>query len=146
MASKDGVVIEFEGLDEFITLMDNFSPQVEKELLKEMNKYRMQVEGATKALTPVLTNELTKSITSSAVSRDSKGFYYFTIGSDLPYALRMHEHQGQWGERTMLKQGKSYRGYVPGNKYLENAVRATEQDWVKAMENVLANTLGKGNF
>lgn len=143
--ARDGINIEFDGLDEFISLMDNYSKDVEDEIIKEMNKYKSQVETGAKKLTPVDTNELTNSITSSGVTREG-GAYIFTVGSDLDYAVRMHEHQGNWGVRTMLKQAQAWRGYVPGNKYLENAVRATENDWNKSMENVINNTIGKGRF
>lgn len=143
--ANDEIKIQFEGLEEFIALLDSFSRTVENELIKEMNKYKSEVEKGTKLLTPVDTNELTKSITSSDVKRNGNE-YYFTVGSDLPYALRMHEHTGNWGVRTQLKQMKSYRGYTPGKKYLENAIRATESDWERAMNNVLDNTIRRGNI
>lgn len=132
--------IDFEGLDEFVQLLENLTPEFEKAIISEMDSYRLQVEGGAKALTPEDTNELTKSITSSRVSRIGSEFF-FTVGSDLPYALRMHEHQGNWGVRTMLKQAESWRDYTPGNKFLENAVRGTEDDWNTAMEDILNNTL-----
>lgn len=136
MPNNDIFSIEFEGLDEYIDLLEGYPKEMEKAMVAEMTPYSLLVEGGAKQLTPVDTNELTKSITTSKVQRIGNEFV-FTIGSDLPYALKMHEHQGNWGVRTMLKQAKSWRGYMPGNKYLENAVRATENDWNKAMENVL---------
>lgn len=136
MANKDIFSIEFEGLDEFIELLESSSDQVESEVIKEMNGYAKHVEGGAKSLAPVDTHELVDSLTSSEVQHVGST-YFFTIGSDKEYALRMHEWQGNWGVRTQLQQAKKWRGYTPGNKYLENAVRATENDWNKAMENVL---------
>lgn len=132
--------IDFEGLDEFVQLLENLTPEFEKAIISEMDSYRLQVEGGAKALTPEDTNELTESITSSEVQRVGNSFI-FTVGSDLAYAVRMHEHQGNWGVGTVLKQAKEWRDYTPGNKFLENAVRGTEDDWNTAMEDILNNTL-----
>lgn len=143
--ARDGVDIQFEGLEEFISLLENYSPEVGEAVVQEMNKYAKHVEGGAKKLAPVDTHDLVDSITTSEVQRDGST-YFFTIGSDKEYALRMHEWQGNWGVRTMLKQAKEWRGYTPGNKYLENAVRGTEDDWNEAMENVLDKTIRKGRF
>ena len=138
--------IEFQGLDELIALFESQSRSVENEMVRQMKRYKSVVEGGTKRLAPVDTKALEKSITSTDVRRNGNE-YYFLVGSDLEYALKMHEHTGNWGECTQLKQSRGgWRGYIPGDKFLQNAIYASEEDWDIAMQNVLNNTIGKGRL
>lgn len=133
--------VHWDGLDEFISDLGNIEKKLNKTVPEEMNRFRFIPESGAKALTPVLTNELTRSISSSHVIRAGNVFE-FSIGTNLPYALKMHEWPGGWGPGTAAKQSTSWRGFTPGRKYIENAAKGSEQDFEKAMARALERALG----
>jgi len=142
MARNFNFSVDWDGLDAFIDEIDGMEKDIDREIIREMNLFKGKPEEGAKSLTPVLTNELTRSISTTAVT-NQMGMIGFALGTNLHYARRMHEHRGGWGKATQEKQRTTWRGYTPGSKYVENAVRGTEDDFEQAMANALDRVIGR---
>lgn len=133
--------IEFDGMEELMSVLEEAGQTEKRHFTKKLNRFKSVPERGAKKLTPVLENDLTRSIRSSPVMQ-TNGTYFFTLGSNLPYAVKMHEWMGGWGERTQNKQRVKWRGYTPGRKYLENAVNGSEESFQKMAEELLDKFTG----
>jgi len=158
MAKNDVFSIEWEGLDEFHQMLENMSEEAENIVMEEMTKFGMLAEEGTKALVHHDEGTLEDSI-----SFDKAKSYGSIIevkgGTNLDYALRRHEEPYRMGVHHKYKEGKKWpnyyvagrgrgtwnkpmwRGYRPGRKYMENAIKAIESDYDKmnarALERIL---------
>lgn len=137
MAKDDVFSIEWEGLDEFAEILDKMEDQSEKIIMEEMTKFGMLAEEGTKALVHHDEGPLEDSINFDKAKREGNQIAV-RGGTNVVYALRRHEEPGR-GPGTLAK--PSWRGYQPGPKYMENAIKAIEGDYDKmnarALERIL---------
>lgn len=160
MAKKDNLFdVEWEGLEELANEFDKMEQNFQDILVEEYTKYGALVEEGTKKLAPYDEGDLEESITFGKAKIQGNEVVV-EGGSNSPYALRRHEEPSRKGKNPKYSngskfddyykdgrgrgtQGKSaWRGYQPGRKYLENAVRATEEDYDEMNERILDRTLG----
>lgn len=127
--ARNSFSADFEGIDEFLSEVDQAENRLQARTIQELNQFKTVPERGAKLLTPVDENDLTKSITASNVHMSGLDEYWFSIGTTLHYALRMHEWTGNWGEDTKVKQARQWRGFTPGRKYLENAGLGSEDQF-----------------
>ncbi|MUK89154.1 HK97 gp10 family phage protein [Ornithinibacillus sp. L9] len=130
--------IEWKGLKEFTQLLDNMSENVEKIVLEEYTKFGMLAEEGTKALVHHAEGNLEDSINFDKAVKEGDSIVV-RGGTNVVYALRRHEEPGI-GEGTAGK--PAWRGYTPGPKYLENAIKAISKDYDKMNERALKRILG----
>lgn len=159
MAKNDVFSIEWEGLEEFHQMLEKMDKEAEKIIIEEMTEFGMLAEEATKALAPhdeghglvdSINFDKAKKVGSSVVVKG---------GSNSKYALRRHEEPYRLGIYDKYKEGKHWpgfyvdgrggntrgksmwRGYRPGRKYMENAIKSIESDYDKmnarALERIL---------
>ncbi|TDM24315.1 HK97 gp10 family phage protein [Macrococcoides canis] len=135
-----------------------FDERFTKIVIQELGKFGLRVEEVAKALAPRDSGDLEDSINSSKVIVEGKTFS-ITIGTNMKYALRVHEQPENKGVRPKYQRGVKYseyykngrgentrnkpnvNGYKPGRKYLTNAVKVTEDDWNIMCERILARVL-----
>lgn len=129
--------IEWQGLKELKDEFKTMSPRFRKIMLEELDKVALECESHAKSLSFVDTGELSKSIHAEPAKLVGNEFIAL-VGTNLEYAIYVHEIQGQ-GEKTALK--PHYKGYVPGYKFFTNAIKLSEQDYNKAMERALERIL-----
>ncbi|MCG1009225.1 HK97 gp10 family phage protein [Salinicoccus sp. ID82-1] len=141
--ARDEFDISWQGLDQMIALLGEMDLAVEREIINEMNRFSKVPERGAKQLAPQDTGDLRDSITASEVRKVGRD-YEFSLGTNLTYALKVHENPLNWGEKTRNK--GPWRGYQPGEKYLDNAVLGSEKEWNQAMDNVLNKVLGGGRI
>lgn len=150
--------IKWDGLDEFIDLLDKMDQNTEKIIMEEMTTFGMLAEEGAKALVHHDEGNLEDSINFDKATKEN-GEIVVRGGSNLEYALRRHEEPYRMGVYDKYSEGKhwpnyyvggkgrgthrksAWRGYKPGRKYLENAVKAIEPDYdimnKRAMERIL---------
>ncbi len=152
--------IEWEGLDEFHDMLDKMESEAENIIMDEMTKFGMLAEEGTKALAPHDKGDdgLTGSINFDKAKKEGNSIVV-RGGSNLEYALRRHEEPYRPGVHAKYERGRHYpgyyvdgrgagtrgksnwRGYQPGRKYMENAIKAIEPDYDKmnarALERIL---------
>ncbi|WP_068672280.1 hypothetical protein [Oceanobacillus sp. Castelsardo] len=158
MAKKGAFNVEFNGVDKYIKDLKMMDSNVHKVLIDEYTKYGMLVEEGTKALVHHDHGDLEDSINFDKAKRAGPAVVV-EGGSNLEYALRRHEEPYRPGIRDKYESGRHYpgyyvdgrgrgtrgkptwRGYQPGRKYLENAIKATEPDYdktnAKAIDRIL---------
>lgn len=135
-----------------------FDQRFTKIVIQELGKFGLRVEEVAKALAPRDSGDLEDSINTSKVIVEGKTFS-ITIGTNMKYALRVHEQPESKGVRPKYQRGVKYpeyykngrgentrnkpnvNGYKPGRKYLTNAVKVTEDDWNIMCERILARVL-----
>lgn len=158
MAKNDLFNIEWEGLEEFSNALDKMDQEAEKIIMDEMTEFGMLAEEGTKALVHHDHGDLEDSINFDKAKKEG-GRIIVRGGSNIVYALRRHEEPYRMGVHHKYERGRkfpgyyvdgrgqgtrgkpSWRGYKPGRKYMENAIKAIEPDYDKmnarALERIL---------
>lgn len=150
--------VQFDGLDELIQTYDNMIDSIDDRLAEGLNEYAALVEEGAKALTFKDYGDLETSINAEPAKwRD--GVLQASVGTNLEYALRLHEQPYKPGERPKYDNGikiddyyidgrgrrtrnrPSWRGEEPGRKFLARAVSVTEEDFQEIMAEAYADVL-----
>lgn len=160
MAKEDFIHINWDGLKELDALLDGIDASAEGIVMEEYNKYGLLVEAGAKALVQVDEGDLEASIHAERAKRTSDSIVV-EIGSNMAYAARRHEEPYRMGVHDKYDNGakfpdyyvagrgrrthakSSWRGYKPGRKYLENAVKATDQDYDETNDRILRRITGE---
>lgn len=155
--------IEWDGLDAFKKKFDLMEAELKKNLVDEYDKYGLLVEEGAKALAPHDAGDLEASITTEKASIHGNSVE-MAVGSNSKYALRRHEEpycKGMFpkydngakfpnfyvdGRGQITRSKPSWRGQIPGRKYLQNAINATDKEYHETNERVLKKTLGGGTL
>lgn len=146
----DTFSIEWSGMKEFNEMLDVMSKEHEQIIAEELTDYGKLVERGTKELVHHDEGYLHDSINFDKARRFGASFEVVG-GSNMAYALRRHEEQYRPGTHDKLPGDSFYkdglgrttrrktpwRGYKPGRKFLENSIKATEQDYNRMNERVL---------
>lgn len=131
----------------------------ERILIQEYTEYGMLVEEGTKALAPHDEGNLEDNINFERAKREGTGVSVEGGVSNVEYAVIRHEAPYRGGRGPKYDDGAKYpnyyimgrgartrskpswRGYVPGRKFLDNAITATEQDFIEMNKRALDRTL-----
>ncbi|HLR69426.1 MAG TPA: hypothetical protein VK105_20255 [Virgibacillus sp.] len=155
MDKFDVFKIEWEGLNEFHDMLDKMEKNAENIIMEEMTKFGMLAEEGTKALSPHDEgNGLEDSINFDKAKREGSSIVV-RGGSNSVYGLRRHEEPYRMGihnkglDRGFYVDGRgrgtrgkpTWRGYQPGRKYMENAIKAIEPDYNKMNDRALKRIL-----
>ena len=158
--NRDFIRIEWEGLDQLAESIERAEQDIDRILLEEYTGYGLLVEQGAKALAPHDEGDLEASIHFDPATATLNGVQveggsnakHALIRHERPYSERTHNkysngakfpdyYQDGRGERTRAK--PTWRGYEPGRKYLENAIKATEEDYDRMNERILQRILGE---
>lgn len=130
--------IEFDGLKEFDQTLQRMDDNLKRIVKHALTEYGSKVEEGAKRLAPHKEGDLEASINFDQAKEEGKNIVVYG-GSNLEYALARHERPGR-GPGTLGK--PNWRGYQPGPKYLENAIKATEADYTRLMQQALESIVG----
>ena len=157
--------IEFSGLDELDELFQDMGENLESLMIEEYSKFGLLVEEGAKALVHHDEGDLEDSISTdpAVVSGNTVSV---EVGSNSPYAWRRHEEPYRPGTHTKYDNGSKFpryylngrgrrtltkarwRGYIPGRKYMQNAIKATEPDYdamnARILDRALNGESGEG--
>lgn len=117
---------EIEGLDELQRKLKDIPKGTEKEVGKELDDIRLDLEGEAKRRAPVKTGDLKGSGFSERDGLD------VTVGFTEPYALRQHEEL----EYEHPKGGEA--------KYLENPFKERVNKYIRAVGEAVRKAVDKG--
>lgn len=157
--SRTGVIqIDFSDFESMVRDFDRIETKLMQEMEEEMKVYSLLVETGARALAHRFGGDLEESIISEPVKRRG-GIVIGAVGSNLVYAWRRHEEPGRPGKHPLYDNGAkiedyyknglgrrtrqklSWRGEMPGRKFLERAVVLTEDDFEESMDRALAKAL-----
>lgn len=111
--------------------------ELEDDLEKEFDNQLTEVETGAKALAPHDEGNLEDDIHKTKVNKTDNSLHgeVHAGGTGSKYAKRMHEDIYTPGPIT---QGKpDYKGYSPGRKYLENAVKANAKSFLENVKKIV---------
>lgn len=158
MADFFNIDIEWDGLGELIELFGELDALMKKNLEAGMTDYTLLVEVGSRKLAHRYEGELMRSLIAGRVSANA-GLVTGSVGSNLVYAWRRHEEPYRRGEHPLYdagikipkyykdglgrktRQKSSWRGAMPGRKFLSRAVTLTERDFEEIFAEVLDATL-----
>lgn len=154
MTDKGFLQVDFTDLNNYIQEHKDREETFIRVARREYTDLSMLFETATRKLAPMYDGELARSISfDMPVWKGS--VFQFAGGAGAAHALKQHEmperkgkhdayvdgvkHEGWYedgrGKRT--RQKPSYKGFLPGRKYLENALLAEEESIVAAEKRIL---------
>lgn len=157
-SSGSSVTFEWHGMDNFIGDLDEMEESFKSFVSTGMERYSLLVESGGRALAFRYGGDLEQSIIAANIAVRN-GMVIGNVGTNLIYAWRLHEQpygrkirdlydngiriRGYYvlgrGRRTRDK--VSFRGQVPGRKFLERAVDATEEEFYILMNEAYARAL-----
>lgn len=155
---SDEFEIKWDGLDLLKEKFDEMENELKRIAVEEYNNYALLVEEGAKALSPKDSGDLEASITTEK-AKFTGTTVHTAVGSNMKYALRRHEapyRKGTFpkydngakfpdyyvdGRGEITRSKPSWRGQIPGRKYLQNAINATENDYFETNERILRRTL-----
>lgn len=157
--AKRNISINVAGLLELENNLESMGPRMKRNVTKGMNNYNGLAEEGSRALAPHDEGDLEISI--QAVDPTWEGDVIMGgVASSSKYALRRHEEPGRQGKRPKYDNGvrfdeyyedglgketrsrPSWRGEMPGRKYMDRAIGASENELESEMANALDETLG----
>jgi Bacteriophage HK97-gp10, putative tail-component len=162
LGKNESIKIDWGGLEELNQLFEDMDENFEKIAIEEYSKFGLLVEEGAKALVHHDEGDLEDSISFDKAKRVGNDIVV-EGGSNSPYAWRRHEepyrpgihdkyddgskfpryYLNGRGRRTLTK--ARWRGYKPGRKYMQNAIRATEPDYDAVNARILERVLnGEG--
>lgn len=148
-----------DGLAEFENSLKDMEKDFKRNVEVGMREYSLLAEEGSKSLAPRDSGDLEASIQAGPIAWKGDTVES-SVGSNLSYALRRHEAPDKSGERDKYDNGvkeegyyadgkgrrtrqkATWRGQMPGRKYIERAVVATEEEYEQIMAEALSKTLG----
>lgn len=149
---------EWDGLKELEEYFNTMDERFIRICTEEMTAFGLTAEAMAKALAPRDSGDLEDSITAS-VAELRGTIFEVIVGTNLDYALRVHEQPERKGVYPKYERGvkydnyymngdgeetrnkKSVKGYKPGRKYMTNAVLASEDDWNEMCQRIITRVL-----
>lgn len=150
--------LDWDGLEELAQYFDRMEDAFVRILKEEYTKYGMLLEEGAKALAPEDEGDLVDSLNFTGLKVTGNGVEG-EVGSNLVYALRRHEEPYRGGSHPKYQRGSkfpnyykngrgattrakgSWRGFPAGRKYLENAVKATEDYYNEMLQRILERAI-----
>ena len=147
MAGRKLFSFGIEGIEAIVGALDQLDTELDKRLDEVLTRLALKVAHDAKRLAPIDSGDLEAAINVGDVKK-LIGMSYIDIGTSPEvdsYAVVQHEgfrhtSKGQIvpltpGEKTRSK--GAYNGYLPGKKFLENALKMNENLIIEELSKVL---------
>lgn len=147
MAVRKIFSFSLDGIEAMINRLDRIEKDLDRRLDETLTRLALKVITDAKRLAPIDSGDLEGALVVGEVKRTIAGMY-IDLGTSPEvddYAVVQHEgfrktKNGRLveltpGEKTLSK--GSYNGYMPGKKYLENALKMNEQHILEELSMVL---------
>ncbi|MEC1714760.1 HK97-gp10 family putative phage morphogenesis protein [Schinkia azotoformans] len=134
-----GNIFSFDltGIDVMIAKLDRLEKEIDRKLDDALIKCAELVVEDARKLAPLDTGDLEAAINVGDIKRELQR-RYIEVGVSPEvedYAIRMHEDDYKPGVKTASKEG--VKGFTPGRKYLENAIKANEKIIIQKLAEAL---------
>lgn len=159
MTKRSGVSIKIEGLESLSKRMRNFKPNFERQIITELNYLANKAEGYARRLSPRDTGRLEESINAGKAKREGTSYVVY-VGTNVEYATYVHElnskrlrgdkydkgvkltnyYLGGMGAETRAK--PTVGGFMPGRKFMRNAIILTDKHVEQAIRRAVRNAMG----
>jgi HK97 gp10 family phage protein len=150
MASRE--VFSIEGIGASIADLDRIEKEMEQKIERVLTRLAEKVIHDAKRLAPLLSGDLESALIVDEVKKEIKLIYidfgvspevshYATVQHEGFRKIRKGKNKGKVvhmspGPKTESKQ--PYKGYMPGKKYLENAIKINEKLIIEELRKALA--------
>lgn len=126
-----------EGIEAMVNRLDRFENDLDQRLEETLTRLALKVIADAKRLAPNLSGDLETALVIGEVQRSVAGIY-IDLGASSEvddYAVIQHEgfRKTKDGKLVVLNPGEktlskgAYNGYMPGKKFLENALKMNEK-------------------
>lgn len=141
-------IFSIEGIETTIKNLDRIEKEVEQKIDRALTFLAERVIEDAKHLAPLDTGDLEGSLTVTEVKREIKRMYIDFGNSPETDDYATVQHEGfrktkngkvvymSPGEKTRSK--GAYKGYLPGKKYLENAIKLNERLIIEELRKALS--------
>jgi len=147
MAGRSKFEIRLDGLEAIIENLDRLERELDQQIEKKLVTRAEKVIHDAKRLAPLDTGDLEAALVVGEIQRTSEGVH-IDMGASPEvdhYSVVQHEGfmHGKDGRLIELTPGEKtrskgpYNGYMPGKKFLENALKMNEQPFYDDMADVL---------
>ncbi|PAB61321.1 hypothetical protein [Anaeromicrobium sediminis] len=137
---SSGIELDDRQLRRFLS---NHFGELKEDLMEEFKDQVQEVETGAKALAPKDEGNLEDAINKTEIEDDGNVLVadIKVGGVAIKYAARMHEDTYEPGDITIGK--PSYKGFTPGRKYLENSIKANENDFIENIAEVVRRKMSR---
>lgn len=147
MDNRELFKFDIEGIEAIIDKLDEIEKEVEKRLEDTLTKLAEKIITDAKRLAPIDSGDLEAALIVGEVKKSLESMYIdFGVSPEVDeYATVQHEgfrktRDGRVvqmipGEKTQSK--LPYMGYMPGKKYLENAIKINEKIIIRELSKAL---------
>ncbi|RKD20964.1 hypothetical protein BEP19_14860 [Ammoniphilus oxalaticus] len=145
--AKDGISFSLEGIEMMVQNLDKVSKKVDQRLDDTLTKLAHQVITDAKALVGVDSGDLEGSLVVGEVKKEIRRIYidFGNSPETDDYAAVQHEgfRKTKSGKVIHMSPGPitaskpNHKGFTPGKKYLENALKINEELIKKELSKVL---------
>lgn len=159
MSESININIELEGFEEFADTISKIPKRFNEIMTEELHKVSLTAERYARQLAPRDTGELENSINTGSVKREGNSFVVY-VGTNMEYATYVHElNSSRVGDKydkgvkipgyyvngrgAGTRAKPNVKGYMPGRKYLRNAIVLTETHLETAMSRAIERVLGE---
>lgn len=159
MSESININIELEGFEEFSDAISKIPKRFNEIMTEELQKVSLTAERYARQLAPRDTGELENSINAGSVKREGNSFVVY-VGTNMEYATYVHElNSSRVGDKydkgvkipgyyvngrgAGTRAKTNVKGYMPGRKYLRNAIVLTETHLETAMSRAIERVLGE---
>lgn len=147
MAKESGFSFNLDGLEAMVSALDAFLEDIDDRIDAKLEEFALKIIADAKRLAPFDTGDLEAALIVGEV-KQLIGVSYIDFGTSPEvndYAVVQHEGfrktakgkivQLTPGEKTVSK--GTYNGYLPGKKYLENAIKMNEKWIIEELSKIL---------
>lgn len=147
MADRKIFSFSLEGIEAAIDRLDRLEKDLDRRIEETLTRLALKIIADAKKLAPIDSGDLEAALVIDEVKRTIAGMY-IDLGTSPEvddYAVVQHEgfrktKNGRLveltpGEKTMSK--GSYNGYMPGKKFLENALKMNENLILEELSKIL---------
>lgn len=146
MASRE--IFTIEGIEAAIKDLDRIEKEMEQKIDKVLTFLAEKVIHDAKRLAPLLSGDLEAALVVGEVKKELKRIYIdFGVSPEVShYATVQHEgfRKTKKGKVVYMSPGPkteskpAYKGYMPGKKYLENAIKINEKLIIEELRKALS--------
>lgn len=138
---------DIEGIEAMIERIDQIEKEVDEKIERTLKRLADKVIDDAKRLAPIDSGDLETELVIGDVKRMLKRMYIdFGTSPDVDdYAVVQHEgfRKTKTGKVVYMSPGPKteskgmYKGYMPGKKFLENAIKINEKHIIKELQDAL---------
>lgn len=146
MANREIFRFSLEGIDAMINRIDQLDAEIMRRLDATLTRLALKVIFDARKLAPIDEGDLESALIVGDVKKTIEGMYIeMGVSPEVDYAVVQHEglRKTKNGVEVVLTPGEKtlskgpHGGYMPGKKFLENALKMNEQLIMRELSEIL---------